>query len=77
MSEHASNIFLKKLCREEAIYKLKAFHYCLNNFIFIRDVFTRMLKIRDGSKFMGYSGRDHQQGAKTFYEKNYGGGSFF
>ena len=33
--------------------------------------------IRDGSKFMGYPGRDHRQGAKTFFEKKLGGADFF
>ena len=44
--------------------------------------------IRDGSKFIGYPGRDHRQGgddffskkirgAQTFFRKKLGGGDFF
>ena len=33
--------------------------------------------LRDGAKFIGYPGRDHRQGAKTFFRKKLGGRDFF
>ena len=34
-------------------------------------------RIRDGSKFMGYPGRDHRHGAKNFFDREKRGGDFF
>ena len=47
---------------------------------FILNPFQRVFQyqcIRDGSKFIGYSGRDHRQGGEDFFSKKKGGEDFF
>ena len=49
----------------------------LHNKIVYRKLFGTVKKVRDGSKFIGYPGRDHRQGGEDFFSKKKGGADFF
>ena len=42
-----------------------------------RQIFLSDVKIRDGSKFIGYPGQDHRQGGEDFFSKKIGGRRLF
>ena len=50
---------------------------CLLEFMNYHPKKVIKLYVRDGSKFIGYPGRDHRQGGEDFFSKKKGGADFF